>query len=116
MVEENGSSIGLIAFGSTHWAVLEAQDLLQAQGLKTDYLRIRALPLHPSIENFLQTHDVIYVIEQNRDAQMLQILRSRFPKEAIKMESILHYDGSFIDADSIVKEITLLANTMCSVT
>ena len=102
----SGSEVGLIAFGTTHHAVVEARDALKARGLDVDYLRIRALPLSTSIESFVADHDRIYVIEQNRDGQMYDLLRLQLSAEmAGRLRSIRHYDGQPIPADAITRPL-----------
>ena len=103
-----GASVGVVAYGSSHFAVEESRDQLQAEtGLKTSYLRLRGYPFAPSVEEFVRTHDRVYVVEQNRDAQMLQLLRMDCdPTLAAKMRSVLHYNGLPIDARSITDGIT----------
>jgi 2-oxoglutarate ferredoxin oxidoreductase subunit alpha len=101
-----GSAVGLIAFGSTHHAVVEARDLLRERGLPADYLRIRALPLNSSINEFVNDHARVYVIEQNRDGQMYDLLRLHLPAElAGRLRSIRHYDGRPIPAEAITRPL-----------
>jgi 2-oxoglutarate ferredoxin oxidoreductase subunit alpha len=101
-----GSTIGLIAFGTTHHAVVEARDLLREQGLPVDYLRVRALPLASSIVDFVRDHERVYVIEQNRDGQMYDLLRLQVPADlAGRLRSIRHYDGRPIPAESITRPL-----------
>ena len=103
IVDENGHDIGIIAYGSSDPAVAEARHYLQMRhGIATDYLRIRALPAHASIQDFIKRHRVTYVIDQNRDRQMLTLLRSEWPETCTKLGSIRHYNGMPIDAESIV--------------
>ncbi len=101
----SGAAFGIIAFGSSHWAILESRDQLKEQDIKTDYCRIRALPLVEDIRKFIETHDRTYVVEQNRDAQMLDIIRLELPDLATKMRSIRHYDGLPIDAQFVTDNI-----------
>jgi 2-oxoglutarate ferredoxin oxidoreductase subunit alpha len=98
-----GATVGVIAYGSSHWAVQEARDQLREEGgLKTDYMRLRAYPFSPEVEAFVQRHERVYVVEQNRDAQMLSLLRLDLdPALSTRMRSVLHYDGLPIDARSI---------------
>jgi 2-oxoglutarate ferredoxin oxidoreductase subunit alpha len=103
---EARSSIGLIAFGTTHHAVVEARDLLRERGLPVDYLRIRALPLSASIVDFVRDHERVYVIEQNRDGQMYDLLRLELPAElAARLRSVRHYDGRPIPAEAITRPL-----------
>jgi NADPH:quinone reductase-like Zn-dependent oxidoreductase len=104
--EAAGSSIGLIAYGTTHHAVVEARDLLREKGVVVDYLRLRALPLAPSIAEFVHRHERVYVIEQNRDGQMYDLLRLDLPAElAGRLRSIRHYDGQPIPAEAITRPL-----------
>ena len=101
-----GSAVGLIAFGTTHHAVVEARDLLRERGLPVDYLRVRALPLSKSIADFVRDHERVYVIEQNRDGQMYDLLRLELPVDlAGRLRSIRHYDGRPIPAESITRPL-----------
>lgn len=100
-----GSSKGVLAFGSSDPAVIEAQDALAAGGLKLDYLRLRALPFTAEVDAFVKAKEVIYVVEQNRDGQMAALLKEFYPAHAAKFRSVLHYDGLALDAHSIVSQI-----------
>jgi 2-oxoglutarate ferredoxin oxidoreductase subunit alpha len=89
-----GAKTGIIAFGSTESAVLETQHQLAAvHDLKTDFLRVRALPLTDTVRIFVTAHDPIYVLEMNRDGQMAQILTLEYPEYATKIVSVAHEDG-----------------------
>jgi 2-oxoglutarate/2-oxoacid ferredoxin oxidoreductase subunit alpha len=101
-----GSEIGIIAYGTTHHAIAECRDQLRSeQGIETDYLRIRALPLAPCVREFMATHRRIYVVEQNRDGQMASILTLDCPEQAPKIRPVLHYNGIPIDARFITNSI-----------
>jgi 2-oxoglutarate/2-oxoacid ferredoxin oxidoreductase subunit alpha len=101
-----GSAMGLIAFGTTHHAVVEARDLLRERGMPVDYLRVRALPLAASIVDFVRDHERVYVIEQNRDGQLYDLLRLELPAElAARLRSIRHYDGRPIPAEAITRPL-----------
>ena len=95
------SEVGLIAYGSSHWAVIEARAQLSEAGLKTSYMRVRALPLHASVAEFVRKHDRVYVIEQNRDAQLAERIRLESPERAARVKSVLHYNGLPLDAQSV---------------
>jgi 2-oxoglutarate ferredoxin oxidoreductase subunit alpha len=100
------SSIGVIAYGSTHHAVVEARDILREKGIPVDYLRVRALPLAASITDFVREHERVYVVEQNRDGQMYDLLRLHVPVElAGRLRSIRHYDGRPIPAEAITRPL-----------
>ncbi len=87
------SGWGMISIGGCHWAVQEARDDLAARGIDIDYLRVRGFPFNQAVEEFLASHERIFVIEQNRDEQLrkLLLLETECPKE--KLESITYYGG-----------------------
>ena len=101
-----GSDKGILAFGSSDPAVVEAQDILAEKGLKTDYLRLRALPFTAEVDAYVKAKQVVYVVEQNRDGQMANLLREFYPEHATKFKNVLHYDGLAIDAKCIVDQVT----------
>jgi len=104
-----GSALGLIAFGSTHHAVVEARDELAARGLPVDYLRLRALPIAPEVADFVAAHERVYVVEQNRDGQLLEILSEELPAELVaRLRSIRHYDGQPIAAAAVAAPLLAL--------
>jgi 2-oxoglutarate/2-oxoacid ferredoxin oxidoreductase subunit alpha len=108
-VEENvaGANVGIIAYGSSHWAVTECRDQLAAEAsLPTSYLRLRAYPFSEAVEDFVRRHDRVYVVEQNRDAQMMSLLRMDLdPALQTRLRSVLHYSGLPIDARSVTTSI-----------
>src|SRR5215467_13534739 len=101
------SKIGVIAFGTTHWAATESHDQLSREyGVEVDYLRLRAYPFNQDVHDFINRHDRVYVVEQNRDAQMLQLLKLELaPERTARLRSVLHYNGLPIDARSVTDEI-----------
>lgn len=101
------SKIGIIAFGTSHWAVMESHDQLKKEyGIQTDYLRVRAYPFNHEVHEFISNHEAVYVVEQNRDAQMLNLLKlDLLPEKIAKLRSVLHYNGLPIDARSVTDEI-----------
>ena len=101
------AKIGIIAFGSSDFAVEESRDQLREEaGIKTSYLRIRAYPFTADVDAFIRQHDRIYIVEQNRDAQMLKLLlMDGEAQHAVKLRSVLHYNGLPIDARSITDGI-----------
>ncbi|MGH7904135.1 MAG: 2-oxoacid:acceptor oxidoreductase subunit alpha [Candidatus Dormibacteraceae bacterium] len=106
IVESAGHAIGLIAFGSTHHAVVEARDILAAGGLPVDYLRVRALPLNDAVEEFVNGHERVYVVEQNQSGQLHDLLRLELPAEAAaRLRSIRHWDGRPIPARAITAPV-----------
>ena len=107
VVDEAGSSIGLIAFGSTDAAVREARAHLRAAGKPVDYLRVRALPLADEVVRFVSRHEHVYVVEQNRDGQMYDLIRLALPPELVaRVQSIRHYNGQPIPAAAIVEPLS----------
>jgi 2-oxoglutarate ferredoxin oxidoreductase subunit alpha len=99
--------VGIIAYGTSHWAVIESRHQLEGEsGIATDYLRVRAFPFSREIHEFVAQHDVVYVVEQNRDAQLLNLLKVDLdPVETVKLRSILHFNGLPIDARSVTSVI-----------
>lgn len=103
---ENNSNIGVIFFGTTTYAALEALDLLkEEEGVTLDAMRATAFPFHASVNQFIEAHDQVFVIEQNRDAQFRTLLINELevnPKNLIK---VLNYDGMPITAEAIRRQI-----------
>ena len=103
IVEARGRKVAILAYGTTHHAVVEARDRLREAGFDVDYMRVRALPLSPEVATFVKRHDRVFVVEQNRDGQLYGILRAELPTHLLgKLESIRHYNGVPIDAHAIV--------------
>jgi 2-oxoglutarate ferredoxin oxidoreductase subunit alpha len=107
VVRNDGNEVGIIAYGTSHHAVVETLDQLQSEyGVKADYLRLRAYPFTSEAHDFVAAHKRIYMIDQNRDAQMLQLLKLDIAIEEIgKLRSVRHYNGLPIDARSITDDI-----------
>ncbi|RUL89162.1 2-oxoacid:acceptor oxidoreductase subunit alpha [Tautonia sociabilis] len=100
---EPGAKVGLIAYGSTDPAAIEARDLLRAAGVPVSYCRIRALPAADSVAEFVSKCDRVYVIEQNRDGQLCMLLRATLEGSLDdRLFSITHYNGIPIAAGDIV--------------
>jgi len=99
------AKIGIIAFGSTDPAILEARDRLKNHGMLTNYLRLRALPIAEEVIDFVRNHDYVYVIEMNRDGQMYQIISLEIPDHVTILKSITHNDGLSLTASWIEKAI-----------
>ncbi len=99
--------VGIIAFGTSHWAVIESRDQLERESqLATDYLRIRAYPFTQEIHDFVARHERVYVVEQNRDSQMLSLLKVDLdPVQVVKLHSVRHFNGLPIDARSVTVAI-----------
>jgi 2-oxoglutarate ferredoxin oxidoreductase subunit alpha len=97
--------IGLITFGSNDPAVIEARDWLSEKGVETNYLRTRALPLEDSLDEFIKNHERIYVIENNFDGQLCQIIRIKHPEDITHVKSLALGDGLPMTARWIVENI-----------
>jgi 2-oxoglutarate/2-oxoacid ferredoxin oxidoreductase subunit alpha len=104
---KNGSSkAGILAYGSSDYAIREGMDLIKKEyGTDVDYMRIRAYPFSHEIHDFVASHERIYVVEQDRDAQLESLLKLDLPAEqVVKLRSILHFSGLPLDATSVVEE------------
>jgi 2-oxoglutarate ferredoxin oxidoreductase subunit alpha len=104
------AKIGIIAYGTSHWGVSESRDQLkQEYGIETDYLRLRAYPFTREVHEFIEQHERVYVVEQNRDAQMLSLIKLDVKPELIgRLRSISHLDGLPLDARSVTDELTMM--------
>ncbi|HKI00278.1 MAG TPA: 2-oxoacid:acceptor oxidoreductase subunit alpha [Candidatus Sulfotelmatobacter sp.] len=102
--------IGIIGYGTSHWGIIESRDQLrQEYGVETDYLRLRAYPFTREVHDFVEQHDRVYVVEQNRDAQMLSLLKLDLKPELItRLRSIAHINGLPLDARSVTDELTMM--------
>jgi 2-oxoglutarate ferredoxin oxidoreductase subunit alpha len=107
VVQTGKTKIGLIAFGTSDFATRESRDQLKKEyELDTDYLRLRAYPFSREVQEFVASHERVYVIEQNRDAQMLSLLKLDLPAgEIVKLRSIRHFNGLPIDARSVTDDL-----------
>jgi len=83
----------------------EARHKLEERGVHTDDLRVRALPLSPVVREFIETHDRVYVIENNQDGQLAGIIRIDYPDLASKAKSISHLDGMPLSATWIANSV-----------
>ena len=99
------SKYGVIYFGSTSPAMEEALDILDEEGTGLDALRLRAFPFSKSVKEFIDSHDKVFVVEQNRDAQMHTLLMNELEIMISNLVKVLHYDGTPITARFIVKAI-----------
>jgi 2-oxoglutarate ferredoxin oxidoreductase subunit alpha len=100
-----GSRYGAIYFGSTSPAMDEAIAVFERSGNPIDTLRVRAFPFPDSVRDFVLAHDRVFVVEQNRDAQLRGLLVNEFELDPARLEPVLHYDGTPITARFIVREI-----------
>jgi 2-oxoglutarate ferredoxin oxidoreductase subunit alpha len=107
ILEGGDARVGLIAFGTSHWATLESRDQLAAESdIRTSYCRLRALPLSADVAAFVERYDRVYVIEQNRDGQLLALMRTELDVPLLaRLRSVRHYNGLPIDARSITDSI-----------
>jgi 2-oxoglutarate ferredoxin oxidoreductase subunit alpha len=85
--------IGLIGFGSTEPAILEARHLLMQRGIVTDFMRVRAVPFTDEVAQFVASHERNYVVELNRDGQLHQLLSLEYPAEVSRLVSLAYHDG-----------------------
>jgi len=102
------AKIGIIGYGTSHWGITESRDQLRDEyKIETDYLRLRAYPFTREVHDFIEQHERIYVVEQNRDAQMLSLLKLDVkPELTTRLRSIAHITGLPLDARSITDELT----------
>ena len=103
-----GAQVGIISYGSNDPAIREARDMLAAAGVKTSYLRLRALPTTPEFTRFAEQYDRLYVVENNFDGQMLHILQTELPSRAAHMRSVSLCDGLPLTAQWISRSIATL--------
>jgi 2-oxoglutarate ferredoxin oxidoreductase subunit alpha len=102
-----GAKLGLIGFGTSHWAICESRDQLREEAdVEPSYFRLRAYPFTDDLAKFVDAHERIYVVEQNRDAQLRQLMKLDLtPERVSKLRSVLHYNGLPIDARSITEDV-----------
>jgi 2-oxoglutarate ferredoxin oxidoreductase subunit alpha len=98
--------LGVLYFGSTAPAIDEALESLAADGIHIDAMRLRAFPFAPSVREFIDGHDAVFVVEQNRDAQMRTLLVNELEIDPADLTPILHYDGTPITARFITQAVT----------
>ncbi len=105
-IAEN-ARIGFVAWGTSDYAVRESCDQLQAEyGIPASYLRLRAYPFTPHLLDFIRRHDRVYVVDQNRDAQLLGLMRLELDAELIaKLRSLRYYGGLPLDARTVTDHI-----------
>ncbi len=107
IVRNEGNEVGMIAYGTSHHASIETLDQLETEyGVKVDYLRLRAFPFTRETHEFIAAHKRVYIVDQNRDGQMLELLKLDIAVPDIgKLRSVRHYNGLPIDARSITDDI-----------
>jgi len=103
----DNARIGFVAAGSSDYAARESRDQLRGEfGIETSYLRLRSYPFAEALREFIRRHDRVYVIDQNRDAQFLKLMRLEYEPELIaKLRSVRYYGGLPLDARTITDEI-----------
>jgi 2-oxoglutarate ferredoxin oxidoreductase subunit alpha len=106
VIKDKSSKIGFLAYGTTDFALRESMDQIKKEyKLDVDYLRIRAFPFAHEIHDFVASHERVYVVEQDRDAQLASLLKLDLPADqVVKLRSILFYNGLPMDACSITDE------------
>jgi len=102
-----GAKIGFIGYGTSHWAIAESLDQLREEtDVKVSYFRLRGYPFNEELTKFIDAHERVYVIEQNRDGQLLQLIKLDVtPERVARLRSVLHYNGLPIDARSITDDV-----------
>ena len=105
-VKDGSSRVGFLAYGTTDFALRESMDQIKNEhGTDVDYMRIRAYPFAHEIHDFVASHERVYVVEQDRDAQLESLLKLDLPADqVVKLRSILHYNGLPMDARTITEE------------
>lgn len=106
VIKGNNTKIGILSYGSNDPAIIEARDWFAAEGIETDYMRIRALPLSQSVHDFIHSHEHVYVIENNFDGQMAQIIRMETSKSTEHMVSLPLGDGLPMTAQWVYENIS----------
>ncbi|MBC5766785.1 2-oxoacid:acceptor oxidoreductase subunit alpha [Ramlibacter albus] len=104
-IAQQPTKLGVIYYGSTSPAMQEALDVLTKQGVHVDAMRLRAFPFPDSVNEFIRVHDRVFVVEQNRDAQMRSLLVNELEIDPAKLVKVLHYDGTPITARFIAEAI-----------
>jgi 2-oxoglutarate/2-oxoacid ferredoxin oxidoreductase subunit alpha len=100
-----GSKVGIVSVGSCDGAIHEAMHVLGEHGVRVDYMRVRAFPFGQDVERFLAAHELLFIVEQNRDAQLRSLLTLETPVEKSKLRSLLHYSGLPISSAFIVEGV-----------
>ena len=103
---DKATRFGVIYFGSTAPAMDEAAGLLKAQGHHLDMLRVRAFPFHHSVDDFISDHDFVFVVEQNRDAQLRSLIVNECAIDPARLVPVLHFDGTPITARFIASAVS----------
>lgn len=105
VINKPGATAGILAMGSSDGAVREALDALDVQGIPMDYMCVKAFPFNDDVQKFLDKHERVFVVEQNRDAQLKSLLVQEMDVSKRKLISVLHYDGSPIGSNHVLDGI-----------
>jgi 2-oxoglutarate ferredoxin oxidoreductase subunit alpha len=107
LITSGKSKIGVIAYGTSHWAIIESRDQLRDEyNIEIDYLRLKAYPFSREVHEFIEQHERVYIVEQNRDAQMLSLIKLDIKPELVtRLRSIAHIHGLPLDARSVTDEL-----------
>lgn len=103
--KKNESKNGILFFGTSQYAAEEAMDILKEEKIIVDAIRLKSFPFTKEVVDFVNSHDKVFVIEQNRDAQMRSLLMIEMDADPKKLVSVLNYDGMPITADNILNQI-----------
>lgn len=103
--DKSKSKNGLVFFGTTTYAAIEVMDRLKKSNIALDSMRLRSFPFSPEVKEFIDAHEEVYIVEQNRDGQMRSLIINELEIVPQKLISILNYDGVPITADAILAEI-----------
>jgi len=109
--DKNKSENGILFFGTSQFSAEEAIDLLKEKNIFVDAIRIKSFPFNKTVEDFISSHERVFIIEQNRDAQMKSLLLIELAADPVKLVSILNYDGMPITAENIFNQITSVLNS-----
>jgi 2-oxoglutarate ferredoxin oxidoreductase subunit alpha len=105
-IHDRGQKAGIIYYGTSALPMQEALDLLGAEGIHLDQMRIRAFPFGAEVRSFIESHDVLFVVDQNRDGQMRQLLVNELGVDPARLVSIRYYGGLSISADHIQGKVS----------
>jgi 2-oxoglutarate ferredoxin oxidoreductase subunit alpha len=110
MMGAGKAKVGIIAYGTSHWAIIESRDQLSKEHkLETDYLRVLSYPFTREVHDFIEQHERVYVVEQNRDGQMASLLKLDIkPELTPRLRSICHVHGLPMDARSVTDELMMM--------
>ena len=103
--KKNQSKSGILFFGTSQYAAEEAMDVLKEEKIVVDAIRLKSFPFNKEVEDFINSHDTVFIIEQNRDAQMKSLLMIELQADPKKLISVLNYDGMPITADNILNQV-----------